>query len=135
MGDAETESRTAGAIEIVLACVLPFNVAVIVEDAAAVPATVVTLNLPTVPPMATDTVEATVAALEEEVSDTATAPLPDPGTALSVTTPATIVPPLTEEGVSVSPVTWNGDRVTVVVLLTPPYVAVIVTVCVVVTRL
>ena len=100
--------------------VLPFSDAVTVDDAAVVPATVLTVNLPVVDPTATETVEATVADFDDEASDTATAPLPEPGTALSVTTPATLVPPVTELGVRVMPVTWNGDRVTVVVLLTPP---------------
>lgn len=87
---------------------------------AAVTATVETVNLPVVAPMATETVGVSVADFVDEVNVTATAPLPVPGVALRVTTPATAVPPATEDGVRVRPVTWNGLNVTVVVFVTPP---------------
>lgn len=101
-------------------CVLPLSVDVIVAEVAVATAAVATVNLPVVAPVATETVAGSVADLEDEVSETETAPLPEPGIALRVTTPATLAPPMTDPGVRDRFVTWKGLRVMVVFWETPP---------------
>ena len=61
------------------------------------------------------------------------APVCEPGAAFSVSTPIELAPPRTLDGLSVIPVISKGLRTIVVVLATPPKVAVTVTVWVVAT--
>ena len=79
-----------------------------------------TLNFPADEPTEITTLAATGAAnLLVDTSATETAPPEVPGVALSVTTPAALVPPRTLAGVTDTEMTWNGLTVILVLWLTP----------------
>ena len=91
---------------------------------AFVTALVVILNVPVEEPAATVKEVATVAEVDEEVTATVTALLF--GTALRVTVPVDVAPPISVEGDRESAVIANGVTESVAVFDVPPYVAVIV---------
>ncbi len=86
-------------------------------------------------PRGTLTVAGTITDLEDELNFTASAPLPGPGSALSVTWPLALVPPFTEDGLTLRLMISNGVSVSVAVWVSPAYLAVIVTDSVLVTGL
>jgi hypothetical protein len=72
---------------------------------------VVIVNLPVLAPEATATEEATFALAEEELRVTVTCLVAEFGIAFSVTVPAELVPPFTEDGETLRPVMVNGFTV------------------------
>ena len=118
---------TVGAVIARLAVVLtPANVAVIVAEAFAATAVVVTLNVAEVDPAGTVTVAGTVA---EALFDASAMEIPPVGAAaLIVTVPTEATPPTTLVGLRVTLLTLSGLTVSVAVLLAPPRVAVTVAV-------
>jgi hypothetical protein len=82
-----------------------------VADSEADTATVVTVKVAEVLPLATATELGTVTPLSEE--DNSTVMLPLPGAAFKTTVPVALAPPATGEGVTETDVTWNGLIVSV----------------------
>ena len=118
VGATVRESNAAGSIVTEALCVLvptfPVSVTVVAVDTARVLAVKFTDDAPT----GTDTVAGRVIDLGVAERDTTTGAVP--GTALRVATPARLAPPVTEAGVTVSPVIWNGITVRLVVAADPP---------------
>jgi hypothetical protein len=103
-----------------------------VTDCDAGTAKVLTVNLALVEPAGIVTDAGTVAAFRLELVSVTVAP-PDGATPVSVTVPVTVVedPPTTLEGVTVTPMSVDGEIVRIAVFVTTPSFAVIVTLTVV----
>jgi hypothetical protein len=127
-GETEMESIVGERIVILELFELDPTVAVRVAVVVAVTDVVFTVNFPLGAPTAMLKLAGKLIALLTEPSFTTIEPLPDPGVALSVTTPLDVVPPVTLAGESVSVEIANGFRVRVADRAFPPHVAVIVTV-------
>ena len=131
-GATTTEIRTAGVTLIVACFELARYVAVTVAVEDAITAFVLILNVPDDFPAPIEAVAGTDTPIRDEARFTEIVPVPK--FAFKVTVPEAVLPPGTDEGEIVTPVTAKGLSVKVDEVVIPPHFAVMVTVVAVFAR-